>query len=59
MMPFHKISILEFGGLPMPSTKARSSEQELHELELLLEADPSAKEFYVDFLNINAEIRGC
>jgi hypothetical protein len=32
------------------------SEQELHELELLLEADSSAREFYIDFLKINAEL---
>jgi hypothetical protein len=32
------------------------SEQEVHELELLLDADPNAREFYIDFLKINAEI---
>ena len=32
------------------------SEQEMQELELLLDADPSAREFYVDFLKFNAEI---
>jgi hypothetical protein len=32
------------------------TEQEMHELEMLLEEDPVAQEFYVDFLTVNAEI---
>jgi hypothetical protein len=32
------------------------SEQELRELELLLETDASARDFYIDFLKINAEL---
>jgi hypothetical protein len=32
------------------------SEQEFRELELLLETDASARDFYIDFLKINAEI---
>ena len=32
------------------------TEQEMHELETLLDADPIAQEFYVDFLTVNAEI---
>ena len=32
------------------------TEQEMRELEMLLDADPIAQEFYVDFLTVNAEI---
>ena len=32
------------------------TEQEMHELEMLLDEDPRAQEFYVDFLTVNAEI---
>lgn len=32
------------------------TEQEMQELEMLLDADPLAQEFYVDFLTVNAEI---
>jgi hypothetical protein len=32
------------------------TEQELRELELLLETDDSARDFYIDFLKINAEL---
>ena len=32
------------------------TEQEMQELEMLLDADPIAQEFYVDFLTVNAEI---
>jgi hypothetical protein len=32
------------------------TEQEMQELEMLLEADPVSQEFYVDFLNVNAEL---
>jgi hypothetical protein len=32
------------------------SEEEMRELELLLDADPKAREFYLDFFTINADI---
>ena len=32
------------------------SEQEFHELELLLQSDPAAREFFVDLFKVNSEL---
>jgi hypothetical protein len=56
MMPYPQNNIPRIWTLTNVVCEGTISEQELRELELLLEADPDAKEFYVDFLNINAEI---
>ena len=56
MIPFPQNSIPRIWTLTNALCEGAITEQELQELELLLETDPNAKEFYIDFININAEI---
>jgi hypothetical protein len=56
MIPFPQNTIPRIWTLSNAVSEGTISEQELHELELLLETDLNVKEFYIDFININAEI---
>jgi hypothetical protein len=56
MIPLPQITIPRIWTLSNAVCEGTITEQELAELESLLEADPSAKEFYLEFVNINAEI---
>ena len=56
MMPFPQNTIPRIWTLSNANCDGTITEQELQELQSLLEADPDAKQFYADFLNISAEI---
>jgi hypothetical protein len=56
MMPMPKNTNPRIWALSNAVCEGTITEQELQELESLLETVPDAKEFYADFLNINAEL---